>query len=356
MSDDPVNYRVLGLMSGTSLDGADIAACLFEEGPGGWKYVVTAARTYPYSREWRDRLTRLPSENALSFCRAHIDFGHLLGQLIRNFLEETGFKPDLIASHGHTIFHRPEKGMTVQLGAGSAIAAETGLEVACDFRTTDLAQGGQGAPLVPVGDKLLFSGYDACLNLGGFGNISYDEGERRIAFDISPVNMILNALAEREGHAFDDRGAMAASGSIITGLLDAWNGLSYYSMPYPKSLGREWFEDEFLPLISRFPSYPADLSRSACEHIAIQVNRSLPGKTRMKVLVTGGGAHNDFLVGCLRRLSPHEFVIPDDLTVDYKEAIIFAFLGLLRKLGKVNILSSVTGGKRDICSGAIYRF
>lgn len=355
MSESKKNQCVLGLMSGTSLDGVDLAACTFGEGPEGWKYTTLAAKTVPYSREWRASLAQLPSADAITFCEIDARYGHFLGRIAGEFLEETGIRADLIASHGHTIFHRPESGLTVQIGAGSAIAAETGIEVVCDFRSTDLAQGGQGAPLVPLGDRLLFPGFDACLNLGGFGNISYDEGNRRIAFDTSPVNLILNHLAEREGLPYDDRGRLAASGNVIPGLLAAWNGLAYYLKPNPKSLGREWFEAEFLPLAERFPGSTADASRTACEHIAFQVIRSLPSSRRMKVLVTGGGAHNDFLVDCLRQRSRHDFVIPDDLTADYKEAIVFAFLGLLRKLGKTNILSSVTGGKRDICSGAVYR-
>ena len=351
----PGVFNIVGLMSGTSLDGVDIAACTFFLDDKAWKYQVKAARTFEYSPGWTERLRTLHEAGAYEFCRADREYGHLLGGLVSRFLGETGFPAELVASHGHTIFHRPEKGLTVQIGSGAAISTETGLPVVCDFRSADVAQGGQGAPLVPIGDKLLFGSYDACLNLGGFSNLSFDMDGDRVAFDISPVNTVLNLLAAREGLPYDDRGMLAASGTIISALLTSMNELHYYRKAHPKSLGREWLEREFLPLLDTVKASPADLSRTVCEHIAIQVNRALATGRPFRVLVTGGGTHHDFLMERIRTLGNHEFLVPDSLTVDYKEAIVFAFLGLLRWQGNINILRTVTGGKSDICSGAIYR-
>jgi anhydro-N-acetylmuramic acid kinase len=219
--------NAIGLMSGTSLDGVDVAACTFSRANGKWSYSIRAARTYPYPGEWSEQLANLPHAGALEFCRTHARYGQFLGNLVNRFLKETAFPADLVASHGHTIFHQPEQGLTVQIGAGSAISAETGLPVVCDFRTADVALGGQGAPLVPIGDRLLFGEYGACLNLGGFANVSLENQGRRIAFDICPVNIVLNLLAGRLGFKYDENGATAASGKIDPLLLHKLDSLGY---------------------------------------------------------------------------------------------------------------------------------
>jgi len=347
-------YKAIGLMSGTSLDGLDIAACEFILADGKWSFKILSSHTYPYSPEWKAKLAGLPSADALTFSYINVEYGHFLGRLTRIFLENTGFQPDLIASHGHTIFHQPGNGLTVQIGSGSALAAETGFPVICDFRSADVALGGQGAPLVPIGDRLLFSDFDACLNLGGFANISMELNGERIAFDVCPVNIILNRLATRAGMDYDKNGELARSGCVDPDLLERLNNLDYYNQKWPKSLGREWLEKEFLPLTDNYNGPLADLMRTVCEHVAAQVNRALDLQKNTSVLVTGGGAHHLFLMDRMRNRSAYHWVIPRNEWIDYKEALVFAFLGVLRWRGEPNVLHSVTGSRINHAGGAIY--
>jgi anhydro-N-acetylmuramic acid kinase len=347
-------YNAIGLMSGTSLDGLDIAACEFIHSDSKWSFKILASHTYTYSPEWAAKLAGLASADALTFSYVNVEYGHLLGRLTRTFIENTGFQPDLIASHGHTIFHQPATGLTVQIGSGSAIAAETGIPVVCDFRSADVALGGQGAPLVPIGDRLLFSEFDACLNLGGFANISMEFKGDRIAFDICPVNIVLNRLAASLGMEYDKDGKTARSGNVDSDLLEQLNNLDYYNQKWPKSLGREWLEQEFLPLTDSYIGPVTDLMRTVCEHVALQVNRSLDLQKDSGVLVTGGGAHHLFLLERIRNKSRHQWIIPRNEWIDYKEALVFAFLGLLRWLGEPNVLHSVTGSRINHTGGAIY--
>jgi anhydro-N-acetylmuramic acid kinase len=350
-----LKYNAIGLMSGTSLDGLDIAACEFVLDNGKWSFKILSSHTYPYSAEWKEKLRSLPLSDALTFSFVNVEYGHLLGRLTRTFLESTRFRPDLIASHGHTVFHQPGHGLTVQVGSGSAIATETGYPVVCDFRSADLALGGQGAPLVPVGDRLLFPDFDACLNLGGFANISMEHEGDRIAFDICPVNIILNKLASELGMDYDKDGEIARTGQIEPGLLDQLNSLEYYRQKWPKSLGREWLENEFLPLIYISVVPVNDLMRTVCEHIALQVNHSLNSNLRLKIMVTGGGAHHRLLMERISKLGVHQWILPVNEWVDFKEALVFAFLGVLRWRGEPNVLHSVTGSRFDHSGGAIYQ-
>lgn len=350
-----VSYKVIGLMSGTSLDGLDIAACEFLQEGNNWKYKIHDARTFPYSTEWLNRLSQLHLSDAFTFARTNTEYGHLLGTIARAFLLDTGFEAQLIASHGHTIFHQPDKGLTFQIGSGSAIAAETGLPVVCDFRSLDVALGGQGAPLVPLGDRMLFGDYDVCLNLGGFANISMESGENRIAFDICPANFVLNRLASRIGLPYDPEGRIAGEGTVDPVLLDKLNHLDYYTAPYPKSLGREWVEFNIFPLLTGSEANISFLLRTYCEHIAMQINHSIEGHESLSILVTGGGARNKFLLERIRQLGTHRWIVPEEILLDFKEAMIFAFLGLLRSLGKANILHTVTGSTIDQCGGALYQ-
>lgn len=345
---------IIGLMSGTSLDGVDIAACEFTLHEEKWSWKIRHGHTYPYSPEWKSRLSQLPGSDALTFSLAHVEYGHLLGRLTHAFLIDTGFKPDLIASHGHTIFHQPERGLTVQIGLGSAIAAETGVPVVCDFRSADVCMGGQGAPLVPIGDRLLFGDYDACLNLGGFANISLERNGQRIAFDICPVNIALNQLANELGREYDHNGEIARSGKVDPLILNRLNQLDFYNQPGPKSLAREWLIKEFIPIINIYTGPEENMLRTICEHMAIQVNLALEGSFTHRVLVTGGGARNVFLMERIRQLGIHEWIHPRGELTDFKEALVFAFLGLLRWRREVNILNSVTGSRSDHAGGAIY--
>jgi anhydro-N-acetylmuramic acid kinase len=347
-------YRVIGIMSGTSLDGIDIAYCVFVFRGKKIIYQIVVAETIPYPAVWRQRLMGLAGEDALSFCLTHNEYGHYLGSIIRAFMEKHQLHPDFIASHGHTIFHQPSQGMTAQIGHGAAIAAETQTPVIADFRSLDVAYGGQGAPLVPVGDRLLFAKYAYCLNLGGFANISYDLQGSRVAYDICPCNTVLNFLAGKAGVYYDDEGRLARSGKVDEDLLQKMNELPYYQHSAPKSLGMEWVTRNIMPLLETAQHGLNDLLRTFVEHIAIKVVLSLKPDHNGYVLVTGGGANNVFLIERMRSYTGHEIVIPDRSLIDYKEALIFAYLGVLRMEYQPNSLQSVTGARQDSCGGAIY--
>jgi anhydro-N-acetylmuramic acid kinase len=331
----------------------DIALCEFSLTASGWDYEILQATTIDYDEQWQQRLREVHQTDAMTFWRTHVEYGHFLGIQVKEFLRTSSTLPSVICSHGHTVFHQPISGFTMQLGAGDAIAAETGLTVVSDFRSGDVALGGQGAPLVPMGDRLLFGKYGACLNLGGFTNISFEKNGKRIAFDICPSNIVLNRLAGLLGEQFDRDGLLAANGKVNAGMLRQLNKLPYYYINPPKSLGREWLENEFLPMLDQEHSAAEDLLRTCIEHIGQQVGRALEGMDMTTVLVTGGGAHNVFLMKTIRKNSLHEFILPDRLVIDFKEALVFAFLGVLRITNRINILSSVTGSSGDHSGGAL---
>ena len=357
--------KILGLMSGTSLDGVDLALCDLDEGG----YRVLAAETVPYSAEWRQRLATLENASALEYALAHVELGHLYGQMVNRFLKGKE-RPEAVASHGHTIFHQPQRGLTTQIGDGDAIAAETGLVVVSNFRTLDVALGGQGAPLVPIGDEMLFGQYDACLNLGGIANISYEVSDPntsaraksdhiplppfREAYDICPCNMALNHLARLTGKAYDTDGLLARKGSINNDILGQMDSLDYYRQPLPKTLGKEWFVANFLPLLYADGVEVNDLLCTTVEHIARQVSNAIKGRGLNTMLVTGGGAKNKYLVARLQAQIPGcKITVPADSIIDYKEAIIFALLGYLRLNRRTNCLRSVTGARLDSCGGTL---
>lgn len=345
----------IGIMSGTSLDGIDLAWCSFsQDSEDTWQYKVLKAETYPYNPEIVEKLKIATEISALDYCQLDVALGEIIAQRVQEFIGE-GKRPDFIASHGHTIFHQPESGLTTQIGSGAVIAARTGITTVNDFRTVDVAMHGQGAPLVPIGDELLFGQYDACLNLGGFSNISFRQKGKRIAFDISPCNMALNYLSNKLGKAYDDKGDIARNGTVIAPLLDELNALPYYQEPAPKSLGKEWFENHCLPLIDKYlqQNTPQDCICTLTTHIAFQIAQAIPDSAQT-LLITGGGALNRYLIELLSQNWPGKICIPDAQTILYKEAIIFAFLGLLRLEKKVNTLSSVTGADIDNCGGCIW--
>ena len=343
---------VVGLMSGTSLDGLDLC-CVHFDYDGAWRYRIVKAESVDYPTALREKLATAQSMSALDYARLHSDYGLYLGEQVRDFVARNGLKVDLVASHGQTIFHQPGVRFTAQIGSGAGIAATCGIDTVCDFRTTDVALGGQGAPLVPIGDAVLFADYDYCLNLGGFSNISYAQAAKRLAYDISPVNYVLNHYAGKLGLAYDKDGEMARSGKLCEPLLKALNALPFYAQDGPKSLGREWVEAEVYPLIESFSLPMADVLATFVEHVAMQVARHVRGG---RVLVTGGGARNVYLVDWMRAAAPQaSFVVPDPLTIDFKEALIFALLGALYVAGMPNCLSSVTGAAHDNIGGCLYK-
>lgn len=336
-------------MSGTSLDGVDLALCDIDN----TGYKVLSASTVPYPTGWRSRLSALEHASAYDYALANAELGHYLGRLVRKFLTDCGLTADAVASHGHTIFHQPHLGLTTQIGDGDAIAAECGLPVVSNFRTLDVALGGQGAPLVPIGDCLLFGTYSSCLNLGGIANISYKTtNTQRIAFDICPCNMLLNRLAARIGLDYDPDGSNARLGNLDRKLLTEVDTLPYYRELPPKSLGKEWFIANPWPLFAEGDTH--DLLRTAVEHIAGQIAQVIIRQQIDTMLVTGGGAHNTFLLERLCEMCPlTEVTVPDRMTVDYKEAIVFALLGYLRLTGRTNTLRDVTGARCDSIGGTI---
>lgn len=345
-------YSVVGVMSGTSLDGLDLALCRFSRLKGKWKYRIERAVTVPYNPLWKNRLENAHTLGALELVKLHRDYGRFIGQAVNSFLENKK-EADLVASHGHTVFHNPSKGITFQIGDGASVAAVSGITTVADFRSLDVAMGGQGAPLVPAGDEILFGNYDFCLNLGGFSNISYNDGMRRLAFDICPVNIVLNQLAHEKGMEYDPEGSIGRSGRTDKKTLELLSNLPYYKLSGPKSLGREWAETCFLPVLEYSGLETADKLRTVYEHIFEQFSQVIRGRERPSVLVTGGGAFNTFLMEGLAGAGAR-LEVPDNLIIKYKEALIFGFLGLLRLRNDINCLATVTGAFADSSSGAVY--
>lgn len=348
-------YDVIGLMSGTSLDGLDLCYCELNCTADRWTFDIKVAKTVPYTDTLRERLQGAPAITGIELAMLHSAFGRYCGEEVNRFCDEEKIRPGLIASHGHTVFHRPDQGYTLQIGCGATIAAITGITTACDFRTGDVALGGQGAPLVPIGDRLLFGDYDYCLNIGGFSNISFEQQGRRIAYDLCPSNIVLNELAGREGQAMDKDGRLAAGGQCVPDLLERLNTLPFYQASHPKSLGREWVDASITPLLQQFVSHPTeDLLNTFTEHIAWQIARTLPNDPALRMLVSGGGALNTFLINRIRHYCRLQVVVAEPLVLHYKEALIFALLGVLRLRHQTNCLASVTGASTDHCSGYLY--
>lgn len=352
--------KAVGIMSGTSLDGLDLVAVEFQQFAGKWDFTIHSSETIPYSLGWKEKLKNAPELSGEKLMELNAEYGRFIGSEANRFIKGVNFSPDLIASHGHTVFHQPEKHFTFQVGQGADIAATTQITTIADFRSGDVALGGQGAPLVPVGDRLLFGEYDYCLNLGGFANISFEENGKRVAFDICPVNIILNHFAEKQGFAFDKEGELGRKGKVNIELLEKLNQLDFYLIKPPKSLGREWVEQIFMPVFNDAEITEQDKLRTVYEHIAKQIGKTVSGKGKGrgegegKILITGGGSFNSFLIELISNQMTVELVIPSKEIVNFKEALIFAFLAVLKISGQFNCLSSVTGASRDHSSGIIF--
>jgi anhydro-N-acetylmuramic acid kinase len=360
-----MQYRVIGLMSGSSLDGLDIAFVQFEETAGKWQFEMLESACIPYPAEWKQKLTSLPTVSAKDYLLLHTEYGHYLGKSVNDFLEEKNlaYQVQLIASHGHTAFHLPAYHMTAQLGEGGAIAAITGIRTITDFRSVDVALGGQGAPVVPIGEKLLFPEFDLYLNIGGIANLSVNSGSF-IGFDVCPANRVLNLLALDTPKGFDENGRLAESGLLNEGLLRVLNAFPYYQLPYPKSLSNDFGIHELFPLFEKSSLSVPDALRTYSRHIVFQISKSIrelkkavPGKEYLRLLITGGGAHNGFLVKSLQEeILPDgiECVVPHKNLVDYKEALVIALMGALRWREDINVMHSVTGASKDSINGAVW--
>lgn len=349
-------YAVLGLMSGSSLDGLDMALCEFQrEVDGGWSGQILKTETRPFPIHFLEKLKSLPQGTALELAEADFAFSVFSSGCVLDFLVEAPIKPLLISSHGHTVFHQPHHGFTTQIGNGGILAAQSGLPVVCDFRSTDVGLGGQGAPLVPGAEQFLFSDFDSCLNMGGIANISFPKNSQMAGFDISPCNQLLNHAAAWLGLEYDYNGDLAALGKPIPELIQRLEAIPFYSQRPPKSLGNEDVRSVWLPLIGIYRDQPESVMHSLCLHVAKQIAASVSGENG-KLLVTGGGAFHEFLRKTIQDHLPEgwELILPSSEMVGFKEAYCFAFLGLKRWLGEVNCFARHTGARQDSSLGAVY--
>lgn len=346
------DFFAIGLMSGTSLDGLDLCYARFRRKNSAWNFEILKTSTLPYPEYWEQKLRNSIHISAAELLQLNSEYGFYLGEKTRGFIEENKIsKIDVIASHGHTVFHQPQNKFTTQIGDGRAIKIITGFPVVYDFRMQDVLLGGNGAPLVPIGDELLFSEYDACINLGGFSNISLKKDGQRIAFDICPVNIVLNKIAENFGKKYDENGELSKSGTIIPELLSKLDELEFYAKDHPRSLGIEWVNEHFSPLIQH--ENLTDVLATCNQHFANQIASTIEKFGLKNVLITGGGAYNKFLIKTIQSQTSAQIIIPENTIVEFKEALIFAFMGVLKILGENNVLASATGSSHDHSSGII---
>jgi anhydro-N-acetylmuramic acid kinase len=357
-------WIAIGVMSGTSVDGLDMVAVKFHNDISQWQYEVIKAVSIDYPTDLKNRLINCIHVSGEELVYLDLELGIYIGMRVSEFLKDLNIKVDLIASHGHTVFHQPENGMTKQIGDGQSILSETGILTVNDFRTMDVIKGGQGAPLVPIGDQYLFPEFEVCLNIGGFSNISYsDKNGNRLAFDTGPANLLLNYLARKLGYNYDSNGDIARKGKLIKKLYDQLNELTYYELSPPKSLGLEWVKEKILPELENDQDKIEDLMHTCVKHISFHINQAIikeaaSQQTQLKnlnILVTGGGTYNQFLIESLKQDHKElNFVLPSKETIDFKEAIIFAFLGVLRLNKQINVINSVTGAEVDSIGGTIH--
>ena len=348
-------YNVIGVMSGTSLDGVDLAHIQFKVENEKWSFKIIESQTVSYSSDWIISLKTAVHFSINELNDLNQKYTQLLATTISNFIKNHNIENlDAVCSHGHTVLHQPEKGFTLQIGNLPEISSLINQTVVCDFRVQDVQLGGQGAPLVPIGDRILFYEYDYCMNLGGFSNVSFEENGKRIAFDISPVNTVLNYYANQLGLDYDDKGSISRTGICNENLLNELNVLDFYQKNHPKSLGIEFVIDSVLPIIESYKITTADKLRTFAEHVATQIAAALPTK-KGNFFITGGGAYNDFLIARIQYYLPEmKIIIPEKKILEFKEALIFALLGVLKLRGEINVLSSVTGAKMDHSTGNIY--
>jgi anhydro-N-acetylmuramic acid kinase len=350
-------YNVIGVMSGTSLDGVDLAHIKFSIQDQNWAFEILESETISYSKNWIHELKSAVDYSETELQKLNEEYTILLASIITNFIKKHKIeKLDAVCSHGHTILHQPQNGFTLQIGNLPEISKLTQQTVVCDFRVQDVQLGGQGAPLVPIGDRILFSEYDYCMNLGGFSNVSFEKNNNRIAFDISPVNTVLNFYANQLRLDYDDKGQLSRTGKCNETLLQELNALPFYKKQHPKSLGFEFVKEVILPIIESYQIPIEDKLHTFTEHVALQIALALPSK-KGSLLTTGGGAYNDFLIERIQNHLPEmKIIIPSAKILEFKEALIFALLGVLKLRGEINVLCSVTGAKQDHSSGLIYHY
>lgn len=357
------NYKAIGLMSGSSLDGLDIAYCSFTLNEQTFDWQLLKGETVAFSEQWQSRLKYLSQQNAEVYAKTHTYLGYYFGDLCNDFIKRNQLQPDLIASHGHTVFHNPEARYSAQIGDGAAIAATTGIRTIDNFRIQDIALNGEGAPIAPIADQYLLPGYDFYLNLGGIANVSCKTENSFVAFDISGANQVLNQLAQEVGMPYDNRGQLAASGKPVNDLFKKANGLNYLTKPYPKSLSNQWVQTELVSLFLEDPSSVEDKLCTMVHHIAYQLHQAIGQIIKVeklhqpmyKMVATGGGVYNDFLIKTIKTYNPGiELNIPTASIIEFKEAALMALMGVLRIAKIPNTIHAVTGAKRDTIGGAIH--
>jgi anhydro-N-acetylmuramic acid kinase len=348
-------YYVVGIMSGTSLDGLDVlwSKLSFNK---AWFYEIIDGKTYEYSPRWKSELQNAHKIQARDLVFLDKKLGNYIGEKINDFLKEKKIQKsqiDLISSHGHTLFHEPENNLTKQIGNGAYICSTTKIKTVSDFRTIDVAFGGQGAPLVPIGDQLLFGNYKGCLNLGGIANISYNLKKKQVAGDVNFANMISNYLSNKIGHSFDKYGELAKRGKIDEDLILKLEELDFFKKEFPKSLGVEDFNYWYKPLFEECKSSINDQLYTSGTHLCRTIKNIFNFDTNDTLLITGGGAHNKFWINKIKELKI-KTVIPETKLIDFKEALIFSLLGVLKLRSEINILASVTGSSKDLSAGVIH--
>ena len=347
-------YMTLGIMSGTSCDGLDMAFCEFWIDKKGWNYSLKKTITILYSRKWKKKLLNCNKIDSYKLQKLDLDFGNFIAKSIKNFIAKSKIKPTLISSHGHTVFHNPKDKISLQIGNGELIFSKVNIPVVYDFRQLDILMGGQGAPLVPFGEKSLFNNYDYCINIGGILNITHLNKNKTIAYDVCPANLVLNYLSRKLKLEYDKDGIKASKGKLIVELFSKLNALKYYKKKNPKSLDVIFVEKKIIPLLVKYKV--EDMLFTYTEHIAYQLNNSLK-KKNAKILITGGGTFNKYLMQRIKLLNNlnSNFIVPTKNLINFKEALIFGFLGLLKFLNKKNVLKSVTGAKISTSSGILIK-
>ena len=348
------SYGIIGLMSGTSIDGLDICYSKYTYN-GSWSFEIINAETIPYEENWIITLKNAINLPPIELAHIDVKYTELVASLVLNFISLNKIDNlDAICSHGHTVIHKPNEGITYQIGNLQLLSKITNYTCVCDFRTQDVDLGGQGAPLVPIGDQLLFSQYKYCINLGGFSNISFLQSNNLLAFDICPLNIVLNHYSKKIGHDFDNLGLLSSSGEVLNNLLVKLNSLNYYQIDGPKSLGLEWVVENFYRELDNHDYNPKDILRTVVEHAAIQITKVLDRSGNDQVLITGGGVKNTFFMNRLASYSSSKFILPEPNIIDFKEALIFGFLGILKLRKENNCIKSVTGASKNHSSGKIY--
>jgi anhydro-N-acetylmuramic acid kinase len=356
-------YKVIGIMSGSSLDGLDITFSTINTVGANWEYQVEYAETVPYTEEWISKLKNAQNLKVDDFLILHTTYGRYIGNIINQFINKNDLfhKVHFIATHGHTAYHNPEKNVSFQLGDGASIAAQTGITTISDLRNVDIAYQGQGAPIVPIADQLLFKDYKYCLNIGGIANISIKDNNNIYAFDICAANQILNHFANQANLPYDNKGELAAQGVCDDDILLQLRAIPFFSQKGPKSLNNQFSITHIIPALAHLPTENA--LHTACQHIATEIFYAIKqylssnNNSTEKLLITGGGAHNTFLVTCIQNLLAPlniEVIIPDEKTINFKESLAMSMIGVLRWREEINVLKSVTGASQDSIGGCIW--